>query len=172
MNKEIGYIQKRTISDPAIIRYPRFSEVKSSEKYYYSILQLFLPHYSLKSLMPNKYKSYKEFYFKGKVIHNNKVQLVKTVVNINKEKFEKNISIFDEAEKLDANSEFLEDAWARMFSENEAEKLDSLLEKEKVTDDNMNVSESIPDLSTDQSTKSNIEHSPLIYNKSKAMALL
>ena len=40
----LGHIQKRTRTDDAVIKYPRFSVTKFPEKYYHSILQLFLPH--------------------------------------------------------------------------------------------------------------------------------
>ncbi len=34
LKNHLGYIQKRSRSDPAVIRYPRFSVVKFPEKYY------------------------------------------------------------------------------------------------------------------------------------------
>lgn len=39
-----GYVTKRTRTQPAVVRYARFSKTKNPEKFYQSILQLFLPH--------------------------------------------------------------------------------------------------------------------------------
>lgn len=37
----MGYIRKTTLTENAVIRYPRFSVDNSPKKYYFSILQLF-----------------------------------------------------------------------------------------------------------------------------------
>ena len=42
LGKNMGYIRKRTRRQRAVIKYPRFSVEVSPEKYYQSILQLFL----------------------------------------------------------------------------------------------------------------------------------
>lgn len=47
-----GYIQKRTRGKPAVIRYPRFNAERDSEKYFQSILQLFLPYFTQSQLKP------------------------------------------------------------------------------------------------------------------------
>lgn len=39
-----GFVQKRTRTKEAVVRYPRFNAEKSSEKYFQSRLQLFLPY--------------------------------------------------------------------------------------------------------------------------------
>ena len=43
LQNNCGFILKRTRSEPAVVRYVRFSETKNPELFHQSILQLFLP---------------------------------------------------------------------------------------------------------------------------------
>ena len=56
----LGNIQKRTRTNGAVIKYPRFCATKSPEKYYHSILQLFLPHCVNAHLKPPHFETYEE----------------------------------------------------------------------------------------------------------------
>lgn len=47
-----GFVQKRTRTKEAVVRYPRFNAEKSSEKYHQSQLQLFLPYRNQTQLKP------------------------------------------------------------------------------------------------------------------------
>ncbi|KAK6168643.1 hypothetical protein SNE40_019835 [Patella caerulea] len=67
LQKDLGYIIKRTRSKPAVIRYARFSSTKEPEKYYLSTLQLFLPHRIDKQLKPIGFETYEAFYKSGSV---------------------------------------------------------------------------------------------------------
>lgn len=62
-----GFVQRRTRSKPAVIRYPRFNEEKMSEKYYQCLLQLFLPYWTNTQLKPPGFDLYKTFYENGHV---------------------------------------------------------------------------------------------------------
>uniref|UniRef100_A0A671XJ70 ATP-dependent DNA helicase n=1 Tax=Sparus aurata TaxID=8175 RepID=A0A671XJ70_SPAAU len=57
-----GFIQKRTVGKPAIIRFTRFSEEKTPEKFYRRLLKLYLPHRSDADLRDEAYPTYEEFY--------------------------------------------------------------------------------------------------------------
>uniref|UniRef100_A0AAY4CZE6 ATP-dependent DNA helicase n=1 Tax=Denticeps clupeoides TaxID=299321 RepID=A0AAY4CZE6_9TELE len=62
---DAGYIQKRTLGKPAIIRFARFSLTKQPEKYYRRILKLYLPHRRDQDLKSENCPTYKDFYFDG-----------------------------------------------------------------------------------------------------------
>lgn len=53
-----GYVQKRTRTREAVIRYPRFSAVKTPEKFYQCQLQLFLPYRNQTQLKPAGFETY------------------------------------------------------------------------------------------------------------------
>uniref|UniRef100_A0A671TM37 ATP-dependent DNA helicase n=2 Tax=Sparus aurata TaxID=8175 RepID=A0A671TM37_SPAAU len=57
-----GFIQKRTVGKPAIIRFTRFSEEKTPEKFYRRLLKLYLPHRSDADLRDEAHPTYEEFY--------------------------------------------------------------------------------------------------------------
>ena len=61
LKEELGYIRKLTRTSPGFIRYPRFSVDKVPEKYYQSILQLFLPFRSDNQLKPSMFETYEDF---------------------------------------------------------------------------------------------------------------
>lgn len=67
-----GFVQRRVRTKPAIIRYPRFSQEKTPEKFYQSMLQLFLPYWCQDHLKPPKYDLYQAFYESGQVRLNGK----------------------------------------------------------------------------------------------------
>ncbi|XP_063436424.1 uncharacterized protein LOC134717858 [Mytilus trossulus] len=61
----MGYIRKRTRTQPAIIKYARFSIETSPEQYYQSILQLYLPYRLEEQLKPPQFLTYELFYKSG-----------------------------------------------------------------------------------------------------------
>uniref|UniRef100_UPI00358EA4AB uncharacterized protein n=1 Tax=Myxine glutinosa TaxID=7769 RepID=UPI00358EA4AB len=123
----LGYVQKRTKSDPAVVRYARFSPMKEPEKYYQSILQLFLPHRCNGQLKPDDFETYQNFYEGGAVkCGNNPVQFVRDIVERNKAPFEKAADTIDKALELLEKAGPLEDAWAQICPETEVERLGCL----------------------------------------------
>ncbi|VDH93803.1 Hypothetical predicted protein [Mytilus galloprovincialis] len=67
LDGSLGYIRKRTRTSPAVIKYPRFSSENSPEKYYQSILQLYLPYRYDEQLKPPLFQTYENFFTCGKV---------------------------------------------------------------------------------------------------------
>ncbi|XP_063411592.1 uncharacterized protein LOC134694510 [Mytilus trossulus] len=125
LKKELGYIRKLTRTSPGIIRYPRFSVDKVPEKYYQSILQLFLPFRSDDQLKPSMFEHYEEFYKRGHVKFSNSKSLsaVKVIVDHNMSSYVKTSSSIDKAiEKLEENGSH-EDAWSQLCSESESERV-------------------------------------------------
>lgn len=116
-----GYVQKRVKTNPAIIRYPRFSKEKMAEKYYQSILQLFLPYWNQDHLKPPSYELYQTFYESGHVClkWDKTVHPVRDIDNSNRQIYCQNEDTIKEAEeKFDRIGE-PEDAWALLCPETE-----------------------------------------------------
>ncbi|XP_046381067.2 uncharacterized protein LOC124152241 [Haliotis rufescens] len=121
----LGHVKKRTRTDAAIIRYARFSRTKDPEKYYHSMLQLFLPYTFDTQLKPAAFNSYEEFYRTGAVqIANCPVETVKDIVDRNKAMFEQDAEVIDDAKDLFEQSGQLEDAWAQICPETESARLE------------------------------------------------
>ena len=148
MGKNLGYVQKRSRTDPAVVRYARFSVTKNPEKYYQSILQLFLPYRTDVQLKPVPYQSFQDFYQSGSVKYDkDNLQTVKVIVNTNKSHFEKEANEIDKAEQLLQSCGALEDAWAQIHPETEMERNECLQEMHNnphITDEDN--TKRIPDL--------------------------
>nr|XP_022307930.1 uncharacterized protein LOC111113930 [Crassostrea virginica] len=116
-----GFIQKRTRTKPAIIRYPRFNVEKMSEKFYRSNLQLFLPYWTELHLKPPGFDLYEEFYENGhvKVQGERTVKRVKNIVDANRARFAQNEEIIAQAQDIFENIGEPEDAWANLCPETE-----------------------------------------------------
>lgn len=61
LENNLGWIRKRTMTKPAVIKYPRFSIETAKEKYYQSLLQLFQPYREDWQLKPTKFETYEDF---------------------------------------------------------------------------------------------------------------
>lgn len=116
-----GFVQKRVKTNPAIIRYPRFSKEKMAEKYYQSILQLFLPYWNQDHLKPPPYELYQTFYESGHVCLKceRTVHPVRDIVNSNRQIYCKNEDTIKEAEETFDRIGEPEDAWALLCPETE-----------------------------------------------------
>ncbi|XP_071952879.1 uncharacterized protein [Antedon mediterranea] len=126
LQKQLGFIQKRTRSDNAIVRYPRFPMNTASEKYFMSMLQLFLPFRKDEQLKPPKFQTYQEFYELGSVkLYGRKLQKVNVIVNKNMEKFDKSADDIEHAEGALAKFGPQEDAWGLLCPESEKERLEN-----------------------------------------------
>ena len=118
-----GYIQKRSRSDPAIIRYPRFNELRQREEYHQSMLQLFLPYWTLSQLKPSGFDLYQTFYETGfvKFKGDETLSKVKDVVDRNRSKFILEKAIEEAQEHFDIYGT-PEDAWAKLCPETEIQR--------------------------------------------------
>ncbi|XP_062602888.1 uncharacterized protein LOC134264626 [Saccostrea cucullata] len=129
-----GYIQKRTRGKPAVIRYPRFNPENAPEKYYQSILQLFLPYVNQDQLKPPGFDLHQTFYENGFVNMKtaNKLQSVRNIVENNRSIFSKNEDAIENAqETLEFYGE-PEDAWANLCPETEKNREECLKEKRTI----------------------------------------
>ncbi|XP_062616868.1 uncharacterized protein LOC134278575 [Saccostrea cucullata] len=129
-----GYVQKRTRGKPAVIRYPRFNPENASEKYYQSILQLFLPYLTQDQLKPPGFEFYQTFFENGFVKLNaeNKLQSVRNVVENNRSSFSKNEDALENAQEILELCGEPEDAWANLCSETERNREECLNEKRRI----------------------------------------
>ena len=131
LRNDKGYIQKRSRTKPAIIRYPRFNESNQSEEYYQTMLQLFLSYWTRAQLKPPKFDLYESFYESGFVQYKGDEGLCKV-----KDVVERNRSIFITHEKdIEEAREYFdtygapEDAWARLCPEAEVQRHECSREK-------------------------------------------
>ncbi|VDI00589.1 Hypothetical predicted protein [Mytilus galloprovincialis] len=124
LKNDMGYIRKRTRTQPAIIKYARFSIETSPEQYYQSILQLYLPYRLEEQLKPPQFLTYELFFKSGMVRYNQKEVLVKVeqIVNTNMSNFVKSGKELEAAEKKLEENDYQEDAWADLCPETESER--------------------------------------------------
>ncbi|XP_062622277.1 uncharacterized protein LOC134283815, partial [Saccostrea cucullata] len=149
-----GYIQKRTRGKPAVIRYPRFNPENTPEKYYQSVLQLFLPYVTQDQLKPPGFEFYQTFFETGFVRLKSEIRLqpVKTLVEGNQSKFSKNEDAIDNAQEVFELYGEPEDAWAKLCPETEMNRKECLDEKkatEKLEDKKPEVTHEIENNSSD-----------------------
>ncbi|XP_065941874.1 uncharacterized protein [Magallana gigas] len=145
-----GFIQKRTRTKPAVIRYPRFNVDKMSEKYYQCLLQLFLPHERGSQLKPPGFDLYQTFYENGhvKIANDHNLQAVKLLVDRNHAKFAENEEIIANAQETFETIGEPQDAWASLCPETELIRKECMEERSKLNVLNDNVDE-IPDMETE-----------------------
>ncbi|KAI2646116.1 OVARIAN TUMOR DOMAIN-containing deubiquitinating enzyme 10 [Labeo rohita] len=122
LNCNFGFILKRTRAQPAIVCFARFSVTKSPEKFYQSLLQLFLPYRVDSQLKPVGFNHFQQFYREGKVCFSDGlVHLVHTIVNTNRALFEKDADLLDTAQRDVDNDGILENAWCLLCPEQQLE---------------------------------------------------
>nr|XP_022331917.1 uncharacterized protein LOC111129740 [Crassostrea virginica] len=141
-----GFIQRRTRTKPAIVRYPRFNVEKMSEKYYQCHLQLFLPYRTKAHLKPPIFDLYQTFYENGHVRIKGKqhIQPVKEVVDTNHARFAQNEDVISEAQEAFENIGEPEDAWANLCPESEL-----MREQCSIPKVNLNENDELPDMQDD-----------------------
>ncbi|KAK0151767.1 ATP-dependent DNA helicase PIF1 [Merluccius polli] len=175
LNNNCGFVKRRTRTQPAVVRYPRFSPTRDPEKYFHSLLQLFLPHYEEYHLKPSQFDTYEHFYKNGAVKCGGDVQQVQSIVDYNKALFEKESDEIDRAKQLLEDNIDLEDAWAQLCPETERERLRCLeLMKDKVVDeeDDADGTECIPDLAANPHTACTLETNHVTMPRRDALDLL
>ena len=147
-----GFVQKRTKKN-AIIRYPRFNVETNTERFYQSMLQLFLPYRTNDELKPSEFKCYQQFFFLGSVQLNSKVKKVRTIVTRNKAFYEKDAESFDKAKEFLENMPEDIDAWSTLCPESEKSRLEEENDKDSVTYES-DSEFAVPDLCTKDSSDS------------------
>ncbi|XP_056093733.1 uncharacterized protein LOC130072579 [Rhinichthys klamathensis goyatoka] len=173
LDNNCGYMIRRTRTEPAVIRYPRFSPTKDPEKYYHSLLQLFLPHYEDYQLKPEKFHTYEDFYNNGAVKCGSNVTEVKSIVDSNRALFEKDSDEMDRAQQVLELGVDLEDAWAALCPETEKERHECIeLKKNNVLPEEDDSDTLIPDLVANPRIAFTIENSNAAMSRDEALGLL
>ncbi|XP_072042907.1 uncharacterized protein [Amphiura filiformis] len=116
-------MKERSKGKPAVIRYPRVSAKKDSERYHMNMLRLYLPHRN-KHIKPKTYKTYKDYQLRGQAKINGKKVKVDDIVKQNMKEFEPETEELDEAWRTLENAADLEDAWAAINPQGEQQRID------------------------------------------------
>ncbi|XP_066288772.1 uncharacterized protein [Branchiostoma lanceolatum] len=159
LNDNLGSVQKRTRSNPAIIRFAKFNKEKDPERFYLTLLKLYLPHYSDMQLKPEQFAKYEDFYLSGSVLLSERTGVlnVRDIVENNRCQFEKNREELEGARKeVENTSGDLDDAWAQIFPVQEQDRFECQDAQVKVQlFDDEDIEDDIPDLAiVDRTDKS------------------
>ncbi|XP_061168811.1 uncharacterized protein LOC133178060 [Saccostrea echinata] len=146
-----GYVQRRTRTQHAVVRYPRFNVEKMSEKYHRSILQLFLPYRIEKQLKPPGFELYEDFYETGhvKIKGTRQLQSVKSIVDLNRSHYAQNEESLDIAQEAYEMNGEPEDAWSRICPETEVLRREGIAQRNENTVQQGNDREDIPDMESE-----------------------
>ncbi|KAE8281772.1 ATP-dependent DNA helicase PIF2 [Larimichthys crocea] len=140
LQNDMGFIQKRTAGKPAIIRFARFSEEKTPEKFYRRLFKLYWPHRSDDQLRDERYPTYEQFYKCGSKWGMN----VQNVVDGNKKRYEGQGKKIDEALEHYQQYGPALNAWNTFAPEVEVDRLECLAEREPLEPGNED-DEDVPD---------------------------
>ncbi|KAL6486235.1 hypothetical protein MHYP_G00056270 [Metynnis hypsauchen] len=153
LQNSMGHIKKRTRGKPAIIRFARFSQQKHPEKFYGTLLKLYLPHRSSAQLKTAQFSTYGSFYAFAsvKLPGTETLQRVYTIVNENREKYEKHSEAIEQAiENFEQNGP-IEDAWTNLAPTNELIRLECMIEQEPTDPTDVTEQDDVPDYSVSTS---------------------
>ncbi|CAG2232842.1 unnamed protein product [Mytilus edulis] len=157
LDGKLGHIRKRTRTSPAVIKYPRFSQETSPEKYFQSILQLFLPYRHDEQLKPPLFNTYENFFTCGRVkfTGDNTLTSVKEIVIKNMADFVKTGQELEDAENQLHETDPKEDAWCELCPESELNRRECIDEGKVTSVIEEDLSEAtIPDLNNAKSSSS------------------
>nr|XP_040030752.1 uncharacterized protein LOC120818062 isoform X1 [Gasterosteus aculeatus aculeatus] len=120
---DMGFVQKRKNDKPAIIRFYRCSQEKYPEKFYGTLLKLYIPHRSDLELKRRHFPTYESFYKSGcvQLPGSDHPEYVRHIVKRNKDKYEKNSEDIENAvEEFEQNRGVI-DEWCNLAPESEVE---------------------------------------------------
>ena len=173
LSNDCGFILKRTRSEPAVVRYVRFSETKTPELFHQSILQLFLPYRIDVQLRPKPFVTFEDFYRAGHVkLDDGWLHSVKSVVDVNRKLFEKDADVLDNIQNTIATDGIVEDAWCKLCPEAEVERLECVQlrgDDNQVVDEHTDV---IPDLAVTREQVGLLEKRANVMCRDDGVALL
>ena len=146
---EMGFVQKRKNDKPAVIRFYRCSQEKYPEKFYGTLVKLYLPYRSDQELKRPHFPTYESFYkdcyvqLRG----SEHPEWVRHIVKRNRDKYEKNSEEIETAvEEFDQNRGVI-DEWCNLAPESEVVRLECVEELEAREPDRENVQENVPEYS-------------------------
>ncbi|XP_064625952.1 uncharacterized protein LOC135486782 [Lineus longissimus] len=144
-----GFIQKRSRSNPAIVKTARYPRLKYPEKYIHNLLSLYLPFSTDKQLGPKPFETFEDFYDNAavKLPGSDVPERVKVIVETNRREFELATASIDIAMEQLRENPVLEDAWAQLAPSTETERSETNAEKEDVSQDEVLENENIQELS-------------------------
>ncbi|XP_071944760.1 uncharacterized protein [Antedon mediterranea] len=167
LKNKLGYIQKRTRSNNAVVRYPRFKQHIAPEKYYMSIMQLFLPFRTDQQLKPPSFMAYEDFYEKGSVkLFGEDLQTVSSIVTENMQQFERNADAIEQAQNYIDKYGPPEDAWGLLCPESELDRLEN--PKPNIENDDEQGENIIPDLGPKEKEPYRLEHTESRISKQES----
>ena len=149
LGKGLGSIVKRTRSESAVIRYCRHSPETSTEKYYLTLLKLFLPHRKHSETKPIGYETYKDFFDGGSISISDRddAKPVSEIVRANECQFNSADSQIDDGITMLQNCGELEDAWACVAPNTECDRQQQVLEGHTSTENDDELTETtVPEL--------------------------
>ncbi|XP_042265880.1 uncharacterized protein LOC121896203 [Thunnus maccoyii] len=172
LKNDCGFITKRTRTEPAVVRYVRFSETKNPELFYQSIMQLFLPYRADVQLKPPNCETFAQFYKNGHVrFSDGSRHSVKSVVDLNRSHFEIKADELDEIQNTIDRDGVLEDAWCELCPEKELERLQCDQEqkdKQQIVEEH---EENIPDLAVTRQHVAHLEKRKNIMCRSDGLSV-
>lgn len=172
LNNGCGFITKRTRTQPAVIRYPRFSKETKPESFYQSIMQLFLPYRVDLNLKPPNFETFEQFYMNGHVTFTDGSRhSVRSVVDFNRKKFEKEAEELDDIQNTVESNGVVEDSWFELCPELELERLlcvEEMKDKNQLVEEHV---ENIPDLASNNQRVAHFEKKNNVMCRSDGLAL-
>ncbi|XP_050957725.1 LOW QUALITY PROTEIN: uncharacterized protein LOC127158760, partial [Labeo rohita] len=173
LNNGCGFITKRTRTQPAVVRYVRFSEETNPESFYQSIMQLFLPYHLDMELKPPNFETFEQFYKSGHVTFcDGSRHSVKSVVDLNRKRFELEADELDNIQNTIDSDGIIEDGWCELCPELEIERLmceEEMKEKKQLVEED---DENIPDLASSNQKVAHLEKKNNIMCRSDGLALI
>ena len=143
-----GYIMKRTKGKDAVIRFAKFSETNNPEKFYMTLLKLYLPFRTIGQLKPARFGTAEEFFKNGAVRLSGAMQAVpvRSITEENRKLFEHSSSELENAWQILQTQGPLEDAWSMVAPEADIERRQAEQERENDHDDDALPPEPQPDI--------------------------
>ncbi|KAE8291439.1 ATP-dependent DNA helicase PIF1 [Larimichthys crocea] len=143
-----GYVQKRTVGKPAIIRFPRFSEEKDPERFYRRLLKLYLPHRSNDDLKSEEFPTYEQFYKCGRKWGRE----VRPLVDVMKKKYEGQGKLIEKALEKIRQEGLVVNAWNTFAPEVEVDRLECINQREEINPNDEDEMDNVPDFAVDRSS--------------------
>ncbi|TDG95953.1 hypothetical protein EPR50_G00242030 [Perca flavescens] len=143
----MGFVQRRKDDKPAIIRFYRPSKEKYPEKFYGTLLKLYVPYRSEQELKRPYYPTYESFYSNGciQLPGCDLLESVQHIVKRNQDKYEKNSGEIENAvEEFEQNRGVI-DEWCNLAPESEVVRLECIEELETKEPDCENEQDNVPE---------------------------